>query len=80
MSRTAANQAEALAVYDLQRALADEARASEQVTRYERQRMTHLPAYHAALAMLEACGQDVARAFAALRELRTPSAPLRAVA
>lgn len=80
MSRAVANQAESLAAHELLRALADESRAAEQVIRYERQRMTTVPAYFAALAMLSACGDDVARAFAALRELRTPSAPLRAVA
>lgn len=65
---------EEYAVRGLMRALADERRAAEQVLRYERARLTHAPAYQAALAMLEACGADVGRAYAALREYRIPAA------
>jgi hypothetical protein len=63
---------ERYAAHALLRAYADQTRAAEQVIRYERARLTHVPAYQAALAMLSACDDDVKRAYAALSEYRTP--------
>ncbi len=61
-------------------ALEDAVHAAEQVERYERARLTHAPAYQAALAMLRACEGDALAARLALGDTPPLPAALRLAA